>query len=588
MQRIHCLAISLLLSLAPASAAAQQSEVDKIRAEFRRESLRELERGNPKQQVEAASRLDAQDADKVVPVLSRHLQSPDAALRLAAANTYWDLIARKPEAWEAARPSLLAALQDADGAVAMYAAGALTALKTAPDVLLPARRRVLREGHPRAYVRYLAARNLIGVEPGPVVVEPLLDYLEETATAARRGGSRDNVQLARGSLERLADTGDRTVLPAMGARLERSVAVAPVLLRVMNRYKPKPDRWTESLLSFASSADKETVEAAWSVMGDQKDAASLALWAPRAASMLSTAAGRDLAMSPLWHAAGRTAAGLPELSALAFDPAASEAHRLRAIEILGRAADAENRDQVPEARLMARERYLKTCENTLATGRKDAYFSACAQPLTYAVRDDKERAAMLARWLASNNDPAAKIAFLESLESLWRNAFEATDVVRAHLAHADPRVKQAAEKALDRIRPAWRESAAREARQPGTAPAIATAPAKSAKPTAAADGAALYGAIRLGDLAAVKKLVNAGNVNASVRYPQLQGTPPVPLTIAINYCGIPSLSGAQLAAIVAHMISLGADPEARDQHGENLFDRAKSACPPEVLKAMGG
>jgi hypothetical protein len=155
--------------------------------------------------------------------------------------------------------------------------------------------------------------------------------------------------------------------------------------------------------------------------------------------------------------------------------------------------------------------------------------------------------------------------------------------VRSELNNSDPRVRKAAENALDRIRPAWRESGARAERQ-AAAPAK-VAPAAQSGP--GADGAALYGAIRVGDLATVKKLVTRGNVLLPVHYPQVQAMV-LPLGVAINYCGIPTVTGAQLAAIVAHMVSVGADPEAKDPQGANLFDRAKQACPPEVVQALSG
>jgi hypothetical protein len=88
-------------------------------------------------------------------------------------------------------------------------------------------------------------------------------------------------------------------------------------------------------------------------------------------------------------------------------------------------------------------------------------------------------------------------------------------------------------------------------------------------------------------VAAVRRLVTRANVRQPVRFAQLP-RPPVPLVVAINYCGIPTVKPAQLAEIVAHMMSVGADPETKDPQGANLFDRAKQACPPEVLKALGG
>ena len=201
-----------------------------------------------------------------------------------------------------------------------------------------------------------------------------------------------------------------------------------------------------------------------------------------------------------------------------------------------------------------------------------------------AWTDDKERARHLASWLAANPDPAVKVEYLGRLEGLWSAAFDATDTVRAELANGDPRVKLAAEKALDRIRPAWRESGARQAKQ-AASPAPKAPPPRHSGP--GADGAALYAAIRVGDVAKVKSLVTSANVLQPVRFPQMRNRPRR-WSIAVNYCGIPTVTPAQLAEIVAHMVALGANPEMKDARGDNLFDRAKYACPPEVMKALGG
>ncbi|MGB3047058.1 hypothetical protein, partial [Dokdonella sp.] len=100
-----------------------------------------------------------------------------------------------------------------------------------------------------------------------------------------------------------------------------------------------------------------------------------------------------------------------------------------------------------------------------------------------------------------------------------------------------------------------------------------------------ADGASVYAAIAKGDLAAVKKLVNAGNVHRPVHYPQMQGTPPAPVVIAVNYCGIPQ-AAAGLKAIIDYLIDLGANPDVMSTDGSPLLDHAKYACPPEIMAAL--
>ena len=580
---IAALLLPLLIAALPAT--AQASDADELRAEWRKESLRDLERGSPAEQIRAAKSLDVEFATKTAPVLAKHLSDGDPAVRLSAASLLWTLAGKSATAFEAARPALRTALDDPDGAVAMNAAGALASMKEPAEALAPARRRVLQARGQRPYVAFLAARGLIGIDPPPTLAPALLDYLEETTAAQKRGGSRDNVKLARQALERLVDTKDRAILGPVRDQLRITRGAWAVLLPVLHRFSPRPDDWTAVLLDHAAHADRDTVYEAWGLLGDQDDRESLSRWTPRAAAALAVADQRENAMRALGKVAGKTATGLKELAAVASSPAVPEEQRLRAVEILGNAADARSSGHSTDVTRAANAQWLAACEPMFKGGKPGKLLDTCLRPSSMAWTDDKEKARHLAGWLAANPDPVVKVEYLGRLEGLWSAAFDATDTVRAELANNDPRVKQAAEKALDRIRPAWRESGARQTKQATSpAPRAAAAPAGSGP---GADGAALYGAIRVGDVAKVKTLVTRANVLQPVRYPQMQ-TPPVPLVVAVNYCGIPTVTPAQLAEIVAHMVSMGADPETKDVRGDNLFDRAKQACPPEVMKALGG
>lgn len=581
MNRARVLALVASLSLLPPAAMAQGDFAKKFFAEQREEALRELEKGNPAEQVKAADRLGVEEAARTAPVLAKHLADADTAVRLAAARTLWTLAGKSPEAFAPARPALTAALDDANAEVAMNAAGALGAMKVPAETLAPARRRVLQQGHPQAYVLFLAARGLVGLDPSASLAPALLDYLEQAASAARRGGSRDNVQLAQSALERLVDTRERAPILLMQERLRKTRSAQVPLMRLLHRYSPRPDGWTDTLLDLAGAQEREVASLAWDLLGDQHDAPSVAKWAPRAATLLAIADKREMALSAFHGAAGRSATGMAELAALSANASASEKDRLRALEILGRSADARLDGRVPEATAAAKAQWSAACEPTFASAAPGKTLEACLDPLSSAMPEGKERARSLSRWLAANGNPATKVMYLERLEGLWSEAIEATDTVRAELANADPRVKTAAAKALDRIRPAWRESGERQAR-------LANAPAPRAAPSGpAADGAALYDAVRTGDVARVKKLVTRGNVLQPVRFGQMQN-PPAPLAIATGYCGIPQVPVPRLAEIVAHLVSLGADPEARDPRGESILDRAKYSCPPEVMKALVG
>ena len=359
-------------------------------------------------------------------------------------------------------------------------------------------------------------------------------------------------------------------------------------MSTVGRFSPRPGDWTDQLLQLAGSQDLDVVSLAWDLLGYQDDAASLAKWVPRAAVLLGVADRRDMALSALWRVAGKTPLGLEEMAALAQDPRASDAQRSRALEILGSAMDLRGAGQSPEAARTAFPLWFPICDPVLRIGRPGADFDRCLTPVAFAYADDRAQADQLAKWLAANPDVEAKIKFLGRLEGLWAKAVDAEPAVRAALAHADPRVKQAAEKTLDRIRPAWREAGARQERTAtaGGAPAMSKAAPVPGAP--GADGAALYGAVRDGDVAKVRKLVTRANVAQPVKFPQMQGTPPVPLVVALNYCGIPQVPVAKLAEIVAYLVSIGADPDGKDNTGDNILDRAKYTCPPEVMKALTG
>ena len=129
-------------------------------------------------------------------MLAKHLANADPVIRLAAAEEAWEQASRKPEAFASTQSALRVALDDGDAAVAMNAAGALAAMDVPETELAAARRRVL-SGGVRGYVGFLAARGLVGIDPAPPLLPYLLDYYLDAVEAEARGGSDDNVELAR-------------------------------------------------------------------------------------------------------------------------------------------------------------------------------------------------------------------------------------------------------------------------------------------------------------------------------------------------------------------------------------------------------
>lgn len=579
---VRSLFVVVLCMAAPWASA--EDFADRFWAKQNKEALRDLERGTPLKQIEAVGRLGPEFATQTAPVLAKHLPNPDPVVRLAAAEQAWEQASRKPEAFASTKPALRAALDDADAAVAMNAAGALAAMDVPEAELAAARRRAL-SGGVRGYVGFLAARGLVGIDPAPPLLPYLLDYYLDAVEAEARGGSDDNVELGEKALAKLVATGDRGLVAPLQHALDVTPPATPFLLKMLASFDPKPEGWTDTLLRYAENGYPETRERAWDLLGDQRDATSLARWAPKAAVLLADREMRGVALSALSDAAGRSPSGLPELAALANDGAADATHRVRAIEILADAADTSDRDGLKAVQTQARKHWETVCSPILKTHDVDDYFKACRNDSSYIVADDAERARLVAGWLASNTYVDAKVVFLGSLESMWARAAPAAAAVRAERGHADARVVQAAEAALARIEPAWRERDARAA-NPGVstaAPAAAMAVGKSNGK--GADGASLYAAIAKGDVATVKKLVNSGNVMQPVRYPQMQGTPPVPIVVAVNYCGIPQAAGG-LEAIVTYLVGLGADADVTTHDGTRLLDQAKYACPPEVMAVL--
>ncbi|HWT17136.1 MAG TPA: hypothetical protein VN581_15270 [Patescibacteria group bacterium] len=564
---------------------AADDVADKFWAKQNKDALRDLERGAPLKQIEAVGRLGPEFAAQTAPVLTRHLAHPDPVVRLAAAEEAWSQASRQPEAFATTQAALRVALDDADAAVAMNAAGALASMDVPESELAAARRRVLENGV-RGYVGFLAARGLVGIDPAPPLLPYLLAYYVDAVEAEARGGSDDNVELGEKALSKLVATKDQALIDPLQRGLATSPPAVPFLLQLLGQFDPKPRGWTDLLLRYTDDAYPETRERAWDLLGDQVDAASLARWAPKAASLLADRDMRRVALSALSDAAGRSVHGLPELAALVGDASADAEDRVRAIAILADGADTSVQGSLPAVHGVARKHWETVCTPILKSHAVDDYFKACRNDSSYIVADDAERARLIAAWLASNTYADAKVVFLGSLESMWGDAAVVADSVRAERDHDDPRVSRAAEAALDRIEPAWRERDARGKTSAGASPPKPPSAVAVEKPTGkGADGASLYAAMAKGDVAAVKRLVNAGNVDLPVRYPQIQGTPPPPIVVAVNYCGIPQ-AAAGLKAIIEHLIGLGANPDVVTHDGTRLLDQAKYACPPDIMAVL--
>jgi len=188
--------------------------------------------------------------------------------------------------------------------------------------------------------------------------------------------------------------------------------------------------------------------------------------------------------------------------------------------------------------------------------------------------------------LKQNPEPAAQAELLRYIGGSHSQAGGLVDELRPYVNAADPGVRAAAIGALDSIRPSWRESGERAASVSLGGLPKAAAPAPGAK---GVDLTRFYGAVRAGDRALIARLVNAGNVNLPMVLPNGTPGPLTPIGGVLQHCGLPQVAPKTVAAAVAQLVALGADPEYRaSPDGYTPLDHAKAACPPEVQQALLG
>lgn len=589
----YLICVSLLFA-GLAGPAWSDDYAEKFFAKVRAEALRDLERGKPEVKIEAAGRLQPEHAPQVAAAMAPLLANPKAEIRLGAASALWTMAGNKGDI-VLARSALYAALDDVDGEVAMTAAGALAAMGVPETELAPARRRML-DGPPQVpYVRFLAARGLIDIEPADRLMPHLLAWYFDTVEDEQRGGSDDNVEIAEKAIAALVSRNDAAVGPVLADALDVTQSATPFLLEQIGKLDTKPGDWVGLLLQYVDSGHLETRDTAYDLLGEQRDPESMKRWVPGAVALLADSRYRKIGLSAMYDVAGRTPMGLPELERLVDDRGAAQEDRKRALEIIVEAADTSDREATPDGLAAARAAWMRVCEpiarNEASTHER---FDVCEPTSYWIIPDEAERARYFGEWLAANANVDSKLRYLDSLEGMWSKGAPAAAQIRAARTHSDPRVVQAAEAALDRIEPAWRERDARAALPPR--PAVATVPAVPdgpERPKAApqggkpADGMRLFEAIAKGDVATVKRLVRADNVQLSVNYPGMASPTPVPIQVAINYCGIPQAAGG-LKDIIAYLMGLGANPDITSMHGDRVLDQAKYSCPPEIMALLAG
>jgi len=545
-----------------------------------------------KDRVDAADSLARHEPRAAVPILIKALNETSEPVRRAAARGLWTVARNeKPEDAIAAREAVNAlrtALGDVSVSVAMNAAGALEKLGEPPAALADYRRAALRTTGPYSYERFLAARGLIGIDPPAALAPYVLDWLFEEHRRLDRpdsGGARDNIRAIDSTLADLVRTGDRDVLVVLERELPATRPGTADLLRAMAVAKPPPERFAHTLVVVSETPNAAAVATAYDLMGKLDAPGDLAEWVPAAARALADPRRQADAVQALRGVAGKTPLGMPELARLA-ESTAPDAVRVTALATLGAASDATAEWQPSPAVLAAsKPAALQAFRTVLAREPAGPVLDEALRGLRYTERDFSRSAVLYLAALKQNSDAGAQAQLLQYIGGAHSDAGALVDELRPYASSREPRVRAAAIAALDSIRPSWRESGERSA-----AVAAGSVP-RVAPPQAGAKGADLtkfYGAVMSGDQTAIARLVNAGNVNLPLVMPNGSAAVLTPIGGALQHCGLPQVAPAKLAAAVAQLVALGADPEQRAPNGATALDHAKAACPPEVQQALLG
>ena len=209
--------------------------------------------------------------------------------------------------------------------------------------LVPARRRVFEAPGVSNTDRFMAARGLIGHAPGLPLLDPILVYLERSAAprpaSAQSIAERESMESAVAAVERLAKTGDRSLIVPLTEATRTARNSQAVLLKALGLFDPKPEGWTALLVGYLGSRDPKVRYEALTLLGKETGEEDVLVWAPRAADLLRDpdSSVRSEALWSLGRAGGLASAQVDAVVPMLGDPDA--AMRRRAVVAIGEMGD---------------------------------------------------------------------------------------------------------------------------------------------------------------------------------------------------------------------------------------------------------
>jgi HEAT repeat protein len=320
-----------------------ETDPDKIEANWKKERIEALAKDrDPEVRIEAARFLGSRDDPESIAALGAALSDRDAGVRQAAASALWSTGKRAT----AARPQLVAALDDPDPNVVARVAGALEAMGMKEAELADANQRAFNAPEASVDSRFLVSRSLVGREPGPRLLEAMLAYL--AANASSRGDAgKHNTELAAKALESLAKSKDPSLAAPLMDAARTAKAGQDVIVKTIRALKPQPPGLALLAVQLLDSPDPKVRYAALGAMRDLRTKSDVDIWSPRAADMLRDpdSSVRNEAAVALGYGGGLAADHVDKLAEALRDP--SGAVRAHAAEAIGNMGD--RKQAVPAA-----------------------------------------------------------------------------------------------------------------------------------------------------------------------------------------------------------------------------------------------
>jgi len=575
------LLVSVLLSPV---VIAQKSERQKLVDRY----AKELKSRDVNTRVEAAEGLGDMEMAEAIEPLVGALGDRDVSVREAAANALW----RSSEVAKPAIPALRKALADPASAVVIRAAGALIAMDEEPSTMADELRGVLQRGD--EVDRFLAARALIGIEPGDKLAAPIVDYLRRNAPDPKAGGDwsarRDNFDMAKKALRTLAETQDRKIIPIFTARLNESQYITEPLLLALGDLRPRPDRWIETLLASSKSPNGDVREAAVELLGKQIAAADVKVWAKPVAALVSDKEKdvRDEAIRSLKNARGLALEAIGAVAqAVRAEPDAEV--RARAAEAVGEIGDMSFALDTAVKAAAAKE----ALPILVAAVEKDASIEVrnkAMRAIDKLQLDDATVIDLLARVAVEQKDRNLRLDALQLLRNHGKEAAPAEARIAPLKKDPDELIRRLTDAAIEAMKSDRYGSRG------------------AAKTTAAVDPAARDKALEflrehqykfteeayfsaLNDVEPdiVKAFLDAG-MSPNHRFANSYGNPAMRVLLEATEGCDPAVrpTAADTKTLLKLLLARGGDPNAADDRGNTPLMEAAQKCDAEVVKILLG